>query len=157
MDSVTSRSSKVCTYTDHGRWHYCQGLVGQIPENGASCAIQMVRAAVYCGQRLGGNLTGLALPVQVARRTLVCLPDFLPANAHIGRANGLTERPMLLQRFHVASRQLLQGPPASFPPEQAAAISLLSARRVLPTIADLARYSVGDRVTLGVGCARQVV
>ena len=56
---------------------------------------------------------------------------------------------MLLQLFHVVSRQVLQGPPASLPPEQAAAISSYSARRVLSAIADLVRYSLDDRVAWG--------
>ena len=77
------------------------------------------------------------------------LPDFLPITADISSVHACADRPMLLQRFHRISRQLLSEPPAGLSVEHAAAVSSYSARRVLPTVADLAGYSTNDRVKLG--------
>eukprot|EP00972_Heterocapsa_arctica_P090501 13353358-Heterocapsa_arctica.AAC.1 len=54
-----------------------------------------------------------------------------------------------MSRFHAFSRQLLRGPRACLSVDEAAIAMSYSARRVLPTVADLAKYAAEERLKLG--------
>jgi hypothetical protein len=68
------------------------------------------------------------------------LPDILPSSCTLQNATGFSARSMSLGGFSRLSQHLFQQPPFSFTAMEAAAVTSYSARRVLPTIAELARF-----------------
>eukprot|EP00435_Cladocopium_sp_Y103_P072039 s1255_g39.t1 len=77
------------------------------------------------------------------------LPDILPSRCTLQNATGFSARPMSLGRFSRLSQHLFQQPPFSLTGMEAAAVTSYSARRVFPTIAELARLDPHELLLVG--------
>ena len=77
------------------------------------------------------------------------LPSFGPRGSRIEQLTTVESFPMTLSRFHQLSRSLLMTEPLSLSSTDAAVFSSYSGRRLLPTVADLARLDDADRLRVG--------
>ena len=77
------------------------------------------------------------------------LPDFSPPRSTLQTASGFSARPMSLGRFSRLSQHMFQQAPFCLSDMDAALLTSYSARRVLPTIAELARFDPHEMLLVG--------
>ena len=77
------------------------------------------------------------------------LPDFLPKRCGLESATGFAGRAMSIGRFARLSQHMFQQPPFSMSQMDSSALTSYSARRVLPTIAELARFDPHELLLVG--------
>ena len=77
------------------------------------------------------------------------LPDFAPPRCALQTATGFSAKPMSLGRFSRLSQQMFQQAPFSLSDMNAALLTSYSARRVLPTIAELVRLDPHEMLLVG--------
>lgn len=102
----------------------------------------------------GGDL-GAAVHEQLARsfggqaQPGFFLPDFSPPRCHVHTATGFSAKPMSLGRFSRLSQQMFQQAPFHLSDVEACTLTSYSARRVLPTVAELARFDPHEMLLVG--------
>ena len=77
------------------------------------------------------------------------LPEFMPKRCTLGSVSTTATIPMKLARFQRLSSQLFLQEPLQLSPTEVHDITSYSARRCIPSLADLMGFSPGDRLKIG--------